>query len=104
MEFDVVFQGFRSSNSLSSNAFDVEHQVDAKYPALLFKQQLAAYVEKIYGIIRESFKKDLSPPLSSCTKVCRLYFLSWSMSSFLCVASVLEIIYTIRISILGKVE
>lgn len=83
MEFDVVFQGFRSSNSLSSNAFDVEHQVDAKYPALLFKQQLAAYVEKIYGIIRESFKKDLSPPLSSCTKVCRLYFLSWSMSSFL---------------------
>uniref|UniRef100_A0A0R0EEF5 Myosin motor domain-containing protein n=1 Tax=Glycine max TaxID=3847 RepID=A0A0R0EEF5_SOYBN len=67
--FGRMTQGFRSSNSLSSNAFDVEHQVDAKYPALLFKQQLAAYVEKIYGIIRESFKKDLSPPLSSCTKV-----------------------------------
>ncbi|KAL2946237.1 hypothetical protein AAZX31_20G002600 [Glycine max] len=66
--FGRMTQGFRSSNSLSSNAFDVEHQVDAKYPALLFKQQLAAYVEKIYGIIRESFKKDLSPPLSSCTK------------------------------------
>ncbi|KAL5144061.1 Myosin-7 [Glycine soja] len=66
--FGRMTQGFRSSNSLSSNAFDVEHQVDAKYPALLFKQQLAAYVEKIYGIIRESFKKDLSPLLSSCSK------------------------------------
>ncbi|CAL0318531.1 unnamed protein product [Lupinus luteus] len=60
--------GFRSSNSLSSSAFDVVHQVDAKYPALLFKQQLAAYVEKIYGIIKENLKKDLSPLLSSCTK------------------------------------
>lgn len=69
MQYNVVSQGFRSSNSLSSNALDVLHQVDAKYPALLFKQQLAAYVEKIYGIIRENLKKDLSPLLSSCTKV-----------------------------------
>jgi myosin-5 len=44
-------------------------QVDAKYPALLFKQQLAAYVEKIYGIVRENMKKELSPLLSSCIKV-----------------------------------
>ncbi|XP_027362425.1 myosin-10-like [Abrus precatorius] len=66
--FGRVAQGFRSSNSLSSSAFDVVNQVDAKYPALLFKQQLAAYVEKIYGIIRENFKKDLSPLLSSCIK------------------------------------
>ncbi|XP_061374694.1 myosin-6-like [Gastrolobium bilobum] len=64
--FGRMTQGFRSSNSLSSNALDLEHQVDAKYPALLFKQQLAAYVEKIYGIIRENLKKDLSPLLSSC--------------------------------------
>ncbi|CAL0314822.1 unnamed protein product [Lupinus luteus] len=48
--------------------FGVVHQVDAKYPALLFKQQLAAYVEKIYGIIEENLKKDLSPLLSSCTQ------------------------------------
>ncbi|GMQ01722.1 hypothetical protein CsSME_00048265 [Camellia sinensis var. sinensis] len=27
------------------------HQVEAKYPALLFKQQLTAFVEKIYGMI-----------------------------------------------------
>ncbi|XP_019462253.1 PREDICTED: myosin-7-like isoform X12 [Lupinus angustifolius] len=66
--FGRMTQGFRSSNSLSSSAFDVVHQVDAKYPALLFKQQLAAYVEKIYGIIKENLKKDLLPLLSSCTK------------------------------------
>ncbi|XP_022874207.1 myosin-6-like [Olea europaea var. sylvestris] len=41
-------------------------QVEAKYPALLFKQQLTAYVEKIYGIIRDNSKKDLSSLLSSC--------------------------------------
>ncbi|RDY08630.1 Myosin-7, partial [Mucuna pruriens] len=69
--FGRMTQGFRSSNSLSSSAFDVVHQVDAKYPALLFKQQLAAYVEKIYGIVRENFKKDLSPLLSSCIQVDR---------------------------------
>ena len=66
--FGRMTQGFRSSNSLSSSAFDVVHQVDAKYPALLFKQQLAAYVETIYGIIRENMKKDLTPLLSSCIK------------------------------------
>ncbi|KAK7273728.1 hypothetical protein RIF29_14790 [Crotalaria pallida] len=68
MQCYVFHQGFRSSNSLSSNAMDVVHQVDAKYPALLFKQQLAAYVEKIYGIIRENLKKDLLPLLSSFTQ------------------------------------
>ncbi|KAG2395854.1 Myosin-7 Myosin XI [Vigna angularis] len=72
MEFDVVSQGFRSSNSLSSSAFDVVHQVDAKYPALLFKQQLAAYVEKLYGIIQENFKADLTSLLSSCIKASRI--------------------------------
>ncbi|QCD89251.1 DNA topoisomerase III [Vigna unguiculata] len=69
--FGRMAQGFRSSNSLSSSAFDVVHQVDAKYPALLFKQQLAAYVEKIYGIVRENFKTDLTPLLSSCIKADR---------------------------------
>ncbi|MED6185847.1 hypothetical protein PIB30_060943 [Stylosanthes scabra] len=63
--FGRVTQGFRSSKSLSSGSFDVEHQVDAKYPALLFKQQLAAYVEKIYGILRENLKKDISPLVSA---------------------------------------
>ncbi|KAK3036849.1 hypothetical protein RJ639_031467, partial [Escallonia herrerae] len=38
-------------------------QVEAKYPSLLFKQQLTAYVEKIYGMIRDNLKKEISPLL-----------------------------------------
>ncbi|AAB80627.1 Strong similarity to Arabidopsis myosin MYA1 (gb/Z28389) [Arabidopsis thaliana] len=41
-------------------------QVDARYPALLFKQQLTAYVETMYGIIRENVKREVSSLLSSC--------------------------------------
>ena len=33
-------------------------KVDAKYPAFLFKQQLTAFVEKIYGFLRYG----LAPP------------------------------------------
>lgn len=63
-------QGFRSSSAnLSVGPIDVVRQVEAKYPALLFKQQLTAYVEKIYGIIRDNLKKDLSPLLASCIQV-----------------------------------
>ena len=47
----------------------VVRQVEAKYPALLFKQQLTAYVEKMYGIIRDNVKKDLSSLLLSCIQV-----------------------------------
>ncbi|XP_047336322.1 myosin-11-like [Impatiens glandulifera] len=46
-------------------------QVEAKYPALLFKQQLTAYVEKIYGIIRDNLKKDISPLLGLCIQAPR---------------------------------
>ncbi|GLT81491.1 hypothetical protein SLA2020_528730 [Shorea laevis] len=56
-------QGFRSSTNLAADTF---RQVEAKYPALLFKQQLTAIVEKIYGIIRENLKKELVPIISSC--------------------------------------
>ncbi|GBG92315.1 hypothetical protein CBR_g55084 [Chara braunii] len=41
---------------------------EAKYPALLFKQQLAASVEKVYGLLRDSLKKDLIPVISQCIK------------------------------------
>ncbi|XP_015887580.3 myosin-6 isoform X2 [Ziziphus jujuba] len=65
--FGRMTQGFRSSSAnLSVGPIDVVRQVEAKYPALLFKQQLTAYVEKIYGIIRDNLKKDLSPLLSAC--------------------------------------
>ncbi|XP_026435755.1 myosin-6-like [Papaver somniferum] len=67
-------QGFRSSPSSANmvvNSLDVVRQVEAKYPALLFKQQLSAYVEKIYGIIRDNLKKDLTTSLSSCIQAPR---------------------------------
>ncbi|CAL5343097.1 unnamed protein product [Camellia sinensis] len=47
------------------------HQVEAKYPALLFKQQLTAFVEKIYGMIRDNLKKEISPLLGLCIQAPR---------------------------------
>jgi len=41
-------------------------QVEAKYPALLFKQQLTAFVEKIYGMLRDNVKKEITPQLGQC--------------------------------------
>lgn len=67
-----MWQGFRSSPSsanITVPAFNVIRPVEAKYPALLFKQQLTAYVEKIYGIIRDNLKKELSTYLSLCIQV-----------------------------------
>lgn len=70
-------QGFRSSPSayLAAPPFEVVRQVEAKYPALLFKQQLTAYVEKIYGIVRDNLKKELTPLLSLCIQVCQTLFI-----------------------------
>lgn len=48
---------------------DELRQVEAKYPALLFKQQLTAFLEKIYGMIRDKMKKEISPLLASCIQV-----------------------------------
>lgn len=44
-------------------------KVEAKYPALLFKQHLTACVEKIYGLIRDSVKKEISLLLNLCIQV-----------------------------------
>jgi hypothetical protein len=44
-------------------------QVEAKYPAIAFKQQLTALLEKVYGIIRHNLKKDLTSLLSLCIQV-----------------------------------
>ncbi|KAL5068615.1 hypothetical protein RYX36_019502, partial [Vicia faba] len=46
---------------------EILRQVEAEYPALLFKQQLTTYVEKIYGIISDNLRKENFP--------------SWIMSS-----------------------
>ncbi|KAK8955413.1 hypothetical protein KSP40_PGU016919 [Platanthera guangdongensis] len=73
--FGRMTQGFRSSPSSANLAMDgvdlVVRQVEAKYPALLFKQQLTAYVEKIYGIIRDNMKKDLTHLLTLCIQAPR---------------------------------
>lgn len=56
-------------NGNTSRGVDTLRQVEAKYPALLFKQQLTAYVEKIYGMIRDNLKKEISPLLGLCIQV-----------------------------------
>ncbi|KAJ8451192.1 hypothetical protein Cgig2_013964 [Carnegiea gigantea] len=67
--FGRMAQGFRSSSA--NIHVDIVRPVEARYPALLFKQQLAAYVEKIFGIIKDNLKKELSPLLSSCIQAPR---------------------------------
>ncbi|OMP07673.1 hypothetical protein COLO4_07145, partial [Corchorus olitorius] len=67
--FSRMTQSFRSSSA--NLPVGIVRQVEAKYPALLFKQQLTAYVEKIFGIIRDNLKKELSPLISSCIQVPR---------------------------------
>lgn len=78
--FGRMAQGFRSSPSAMGLPFgtggmvaglDSVRQVEAKYPALLFKQQLTAYVEKIYGIIRDNLKKEISVLLGLCIQAPR---------------------------------
>lgn len=48
--------------------------MEARYPALLFKQQLTACVEKIFGLIRDNLKKEISPLLGLCIQVCSSCF------------------------------
>ncbi|CAA2998159.1 myosin-6-like [Olea europaea subsp. europaea] len=74
--FGRMTMGFRSSPSsvslaAAAAALETVHQVEAKYPALLFKQQLTAYVEKIYGIIRDNLKKELGSLLALCIQAPR---------------------------------
>lgn len=82
----MVVQGFRSSPSSNSlgSALKVVRQVDAKYPALLFKQQLTAYVEKIFGIIRDNLKKELTSLLSMCIQVSWILLAAFSTSHGYC--------------------
>eukprot|EP00850_Spirogloea_muscicola_P014538 SM000105S13883 [mRNA] locus=s105:253694:266157:- [translate_table: standard] len=75
--FGRMAQGFRASpGPLASGTptlgGEVLRQVEAKYPALLFKQQLTAYVEKIYAMIRDNLKQDITPMLGSCIQAPRL--------------------------------
>ncbi|KAL2471932.1 Myosin family protein with Dil domain [Abeliophyllum distichum] len=78
--FGRMSQGLRASPQSSGLSFlnnrvlgrlDDLRQVEAKYPALLFKQQLTAFLEKIYGMIRDSLKKEISPLLGLCIQAPR---------------------------------
>ncbi|XP_057535565.1 myosin-17-like [Amaranthus tricolor] len=76
--FGRVSQGLRASpqsagfSLFNGRALGEElRQVEAKYPALLFKQQLTAFLEKIYGMIRDNLKKEISPVLGLCIQAPR---------------------------------
>ncbi|PIN21597.1 Myosin ATPase [Handroanthus impetiginosus] len=58
-------QGPKSSFKYLGMEDGLSH-MEAKYPALLFKQQLTACVEKIFGLIRDNLKKEISPLLGQC--------------------------------------
>ncbi|KAL8224936.1 hypothetical protein R6Q57_017493 [Mikania cordata] len=51
---------------------DSFRSVDPKYPAVLFNQQLIAYVEKTYGLIRDNIKREISPSLGLCIQAPRI--------------------------------
>ncbi|KMZ60261.1 putative Myosin XI [Zostera marina] len=78
--FGKISQGSRSSIQNAGISFLNNHmiglndlrQVEAKYPALLFKQQLTAFLEKIYGMIRDNLKKEISQLLISCIQAPRI--------------------------------
>ncbi|PIN26506.1 Myosin class V heavy chain [Handroanthus impetiginosus] len=55
--------GLSFLNGRTLGRLDGLRQIEAKYPALLFKQQLTAFLEKIYGMIRDNLKKEISPLL-----------------------------------------
>ncbi|KAK7243670.1 hypothetical protein RIF29_38478 [Crotalaria pallida] len=63
--------GFSSGYSGMVDKPNERSKVEAKYPAILFKQHLTAYVEKIYGMIRDSLKKEISPFLNLCIQAPR---------------------------------
>jgi myosin-5 len=48
--------------------------VEAKYPALLFKQQLDAFVQKIFPMMRDNVKKNITPMLVRRAACCRCFF------------------------------
>ncbi|KAJ3688873.1 hypothetical protein LUZ61_018037 [Rhynchospora tenuis] len=61
--FDRLLQMLDSA-AKGLQASSGRHQVEAKYPALLFKLQLTTFVEAMYTTTRENLKKELTPLLS----------------------------------------
>uniref|UniRef100_A0A452YL57 Dilute domain-containing protein n=1 Tax=Aegilops tauschii subsp. strangulata TaxID=200361 RepID=A0A452YL57_AEGTS len=71
---------FRTSNITVD--MDLVRQIEAKYPAFLFKQQLTAFVEGLYGMIRDNVKKELSALLLHAIQVPRIMKASMVRRSF----------------------
>lgn len=65
--------GLSFLNGRMLGRLDDLRQVEAKYPALLFKQQLTAFLEKIYGMIRDNLKKEISPSIGLCIQVSNIF-------------------------------
>ncbi|CAN8292826.1 unnamed protein product [Cochlearia groenlandica] len=63
---------FMSGSSIGVG-IDEKHQVEVKYPAMFFKQQLTAFLERIYGMIRDCMKREISPLLVACIQAPRAH-------------------------------
>uniref|UniRef100_A0A0E0M7C0 Myosin motor domain-containing protein n=1 Tax=Oryza punctata TaxID=4537 RepID=A0A0E0M7C0_ORYPU len=68
---NTVLKTFRPPLKVFGQRNSMSH-IDAKYPAMLFKQQLTASLEKIFGLIRDNLKKEISPLLSLCIQAPKL--------------------------------
>ncbi|XP_038985415.1 protein OPAQUE1 isoform X2 [Phoenix dactylifera] len=60
-----IVRSLKSPSKLIGPEDSMMH-VDARYPAILFKQQLTACVEKVFGMIRDNLKKEILPLLNHC--------------------------------------
>jgi hypothetical protein len=70
-----IFHANQTSNTglsyFSSHSVDGAvglHKIEARYPALLFKQQLVDMIQKVYGMINDKLK-ELNPLLELCIQV-----------------------------------
>ncbi|GLC45482.1 hypothetical protein PLESTB_000318800 [Pleodorina starrii] len=59
-------QQAKNASGGGGGAGGVCKQVEARYPAMLFKQQLDAFVQKIFPSIRDNVRKEITPLLSYC--------------------------------------
>lgn len=66
-----ISSGYSGMTELPSE----KSKVEAKYPALLFKQHLTACVEKLYGMIRDNLKKEMGQFLNLCIQVYEWWWL-----------------------------
>ena len=69
--FERINRLTRATTSTSSPSVGGVAHIDAKYPAFLFKQQLAGLVERIYAALRDKAKKDITPQFATCIQAPR---------------------------------